>query len=347
MTTKRTIPYLLGALALFTACLKAGSYDTTYVLKPSVQEQSVSPAVPLEGVVAYSFEVDTLEWGVASYDDALAGIITYKTDPSQRLTEPAAWAVPYEPDADEAAAEAGAAAIPAAEGDETEAGDPAESVSTLHWLQMPVGSRPRMVVAVDPGSRLYGYTMQQPVLNMQRIYVSVVFQPWKEGNAYKVGNWSFYNDFYLPPVVLKTFLAPAWQAEADAEETAFTSSQIKAYAFLADTTDWRVASYDDAVAGKIVRKEGDEERTTPNFQAYYEGDSGRFGMEVTGTPLMAVVVDRLNRLYAYTKLEPDLTGEPPVWPLLFRPWVGLWKYDDAGWVMVNESLAPANENQLR
>ena len=153
---------------------------------------------------------------------------------------------------------------------------------------MPFGKTARMVVAVDPSTRLYGYTMQQPQLNLERLYVSVVFQPWREGFVYKNNAWSFYNEFYTPPTVLKTYYRPARQAEEGAAEEAFTAQQIKAYAYVADTTDWYIASYDDAVAGKITRKEGTDTRTTPNFQAYYESASGLYGMEVTATPLMAV-----------------------------------------------------------
>ncbi len=92
---KRGFPYGVPLLALlFVSCLKEGKFETTYILKPSVQYQSVDPAEPLAGVVAYAYEVDTLDWGVASYDDATAGIITRKDDPSQRLTEPADIAVP-------------------------------------------------------------------------------------------------------------------------------------------------------------------------------------------------------------------------------------------------------------
>lgn len=318
---RRAVLYAACVL-LLGSCIKAGSYDTTYVLKPGLQAQSVAASEPLDGVIAYAYEVDSLDWGIASYDDALAGVLTRKSNPGDHLTEPAAVAVPYD------------GAEPDPESGET-------GPATGHWLQMPFGKAPRMVVAVDPANRLYGYTMQQPMLNLKRIFVSVIFQPWKEGNAFKNGNWSFYNDFYRPPVVLKSYFRAAWQAEAGGEEQAFTSSQVRAYAFLADSTDWEVASYDDAVAGRIVRKENPaDERTTPNFQAYFENDSGLLGMEVTDTPLLAVVVDRLNRLYAYTKLDPDLTGEPPVWPLLFRPWNEAWKSELDGWIFVNQTLAP-------
>ena len=310
---------VVGLLCVaFWSCLKSGSYETTYIIKPRVQEQSVGGTEPLEGVVAYAYEVDTLDWGIASYADAVAGIITHKNDPDRRLTEPDDIATPYD----------GTAAADGSEG------------NTVGWLQLPLGRRARMVVAVDRTDSIYGYTMQQPQLNLPRLYVSLIFQPWKEGFSYKVGNWSFFNEFYVPPTILKTYYAPAWQAEEGGEEQAFASTQVKAYAFLADTADWYIPSYDDAVAGRIVRKEGTEELTTPNFTAYYESDSGLYGMEVTAVPLMAVVVDRVNRIYAYTKFEPDLEGEPPTWPVVFRPWRSEPKYKEGDWQMVNDRAAP-------
>lgn len=310
------LPLLLAALS-FISCLKEGKYDTTCVLKPSVQTQSVDPAEPSEGVLSYAYDVDTLDWGIASYADAAAGIITRKDDPAQRMTDPADLAVPY-------------------------AGKIGEdgTAAPAGWLQLPLGKTPRMVVVVDPATRLYGYTMLQPQLNLPQLYVSVVFQPWKEGFSYKTGVWSFYNEFYVPPIVLKTYYRPTWQAEENGEEQPFTSTQIKAYAYVADTTDWYIASYDDAVAGRITRKDDTENRTTPNFSAYYETGSGLYGMEVTATPLMAVVVDRVNRIYAYTKFVPDLEGESPTWPVTFRPWRTLWKYKEGDWCMVDERQAP-------
>lgn len=313
---------VLSAL-LLVGCLKEGRYDTTYILRPQVQTQSVGTAEPLAGVIAYAYDADTLDWGIASYADAAAGIITRKDDPTRQLTEPTVRAVPYD----------GTLGIP-----ESPDGDPAPTVDVTTWLQMPFGKTARMVVAVDPTNRLYGYTMQQPLLNLPRLYVPVTFQTWKEGNAYKNGAWSFYNKFYTPPVVLKAYCRPTLQAEEGSEETAFTSSsQIKAYAYVADTTDWHIASYADAMSGTITRKEGTETRTTPNFTAYYEGGSGLWGMEVTDTPLMVVVVDRQNRIYAYTKFVPDLAGASPTWPVVFRPWRPERRYEESGWQLVNEN----------
>lgn len=302
---------LMGCALLLAGCFKDTSYETTYVLKPLVQPASVDPVQPLEGVVAYTYAVDTLLWGIASYDDALAGVITLKGDPTQQMTTPVAVATPYE----------------AIEG-------------TVGWLQMPVGEPFQMIVAVDPASRLYGYTVQQQVLNLPELFVSVIFKPWKEGYSFKEGNWSFYNDFYEPPVVLKTYIAPKLQETEDGPESDPTASQIKAYAYAADTTQWYIASYEDARDFRITRKDDPAEtRTQPNFQAYRE-DSGLYGMEVTSTPLMVVVVDQTNRLYAYSKQEVDLSGPEVTLPVVFRLWSPTWITVENGWRVVNDALRP-------
>lgn len=310
MKPKTILCPLLTAL-LLTGCFKDTSYQTTYVLKPLVQPASVDPTQPLEGVRAYTYAVDTLLWGIASYEDALDGVITMKGDPSQRMTTPAAVATPYE-----------------------------EVEGAVGWLQMPIGEPFQMIVAVDPASRIYGYTVQPQILNLPELFVSLVFKPWKEGLSFKEGNWSFYNDFYVPPVVLKTYISPKLQAEENGPESDPASSQIKAYAYAADTTLWYIASYEDARDGRITMK-GDptQTRNQPNFQAYRE-DSGLYGMEVTSTPLMVVVVDRTNRLYAYSKQEVELSGPEQTFPILFRLWQKQWIAVEDGWRVVNDAFRP-------
>ena len=316
-TNPGTLTLLLAAV-LLAGCFKDASYDTTYVLKPLVQPMSVDPVEPLEGVKAYAYPVDTLSWGIASYEDAAAGIVTSKEDPGQRMTAPAAVAEPY-----------------------------ASIEGTVGWLQMPIGAPRQMIVAVDPVSRIYGYTVQDQLLNLPELFVAVVFKPWKEAFSWKEGNWSFYNEFYEPPTVLAAYVSPKVQAAEGDEPADPSASSIKAYAYAADTTQRYVASYDDALAGKITLKEDPAQtRTSPNFQAYRES-SGLYGMSVTATPLMVVVVDRTNRLYAYSKQEPDLTGESPTWPVVFRPWRGAWITVEEGWRIVDERHAPGAETEIQ
>lgn len=308
---------LFAVLLSAVSCFKEVAYRTEYVLKPLRQSTSDdrNPAV-VPGAAAFAFDADTAAWTVASYDDALAGVITSKSDPAVRQSAPLAASQPY--------------VFEGAEG----------------WISLALDRERQMIVAVDPVDRLYAYTDQSIGVNLSPLYVSLTFQPWKTGFSYKNGNWSIYNEFYEPPLLLDCFVAATVQEREGGGEQALGSSKI--YAYAADTTAWRIASYDDAVAGVITSKSSGQTRTTPDFPAYPVPESELFSMEVSSSPLMLVVVDRDHRTYAYTEVEVDLQGASPTFSLLFRPWVGQWIVVDDGWCFVDDRFAPdLDEEQPR
>lgn len=320
---KLRILYCLLAAALLSGCLKDNTTATVYVLKPLVQEQSVDRPEPLaDGVRLYSYPADTADWQVLSYDDALAGVITSKENPSEQQSEPASVGVPFQYTAT------------APEGE-----DPYQSVG---WLQMPVTRQQQMVVAVDTQHKLFAYTLQEPVLNVPYLYVSLVFAPYKEGRIYKSGNWVFRNDFYNPPLKIKAFIDPKYRTTADARPEPYTNAQVKIYAYAADTTDWKIRSFEDAWASRITLKRDEhQQRDEPNFLAYPE--NGMFSMTVDSSPLMIVVADRTNKIFAYTKQTPDLSGESPTWSLTVNLWLEEWISREEGWTVVNERFSPENQ----
>lgn len=178
----------IGSILLFAlllsavSCFKEVAYRTEYVLKPLRQGTSDdrNPAV-IPGAAAFAFDADTAAWTVASYDDALAGVITSKSDPAVRQSAPLAASQPY--------------VFEGAEG----------------WISLALDRERQMIVAVDPVDRLYAYTDQSIGVNLSPLYVSLTFQPWKTGFSYKNGNWSIYNEFYEPPLLLDCFVAAAVQ----------------------------------------------------------------------------------------------------------------------------------------
>ena len=240
---------LFTAVVLFAGCFKEVSYRTDYVLKPLVQENSgdVAQLLPEGKAQAFAHAADTVFWEVASYEDALAGIITRRDNPSEKQTVPLVTAEPYQQE------------------------------GIAGWLSMRIDKPSVMVVAVDTEHRIYGYTQQEIAENFPKLYVSVVFKPWKEGTEYKDGNWIFRNQFYVPPTYLDCYIAPSVQAEEGGETT--EPSKLKAYAYAVDTTAWRIASYVDAAAGVITSKnDPSQTRSNPNFTASKE-ESGDYGME--------------------------------------------------------------------
>ena len=177
--------------------------------------------------------------------------------------------------------------------------------------------------------------------------MTLIFKTWKEGTSYKDGNWCFFNEFYTPPQRLDTYVRPLLQSAEDAAAAPFDDpGNLKVYAYAVDTTAWRIASYDDAYAGRITSKRDENDtRTTPSFQAYADEETGLFSMQVSVESLMVVVVDRVNRLYAYSQQSVDLDGASPTFEVLFRPWRGVWIDVLDGWRIVNEALDPDREEQ--
>ena len=77
-------------LLLAWGCFKDGSLKTNYVLKPLSQTLSTDSYEPLDGVQAYAFAADTNLYTVASYEDALNGVISLKGDLSSKISAPTA-----------------------------------------------------------------------------------------------------------------------------------------------------------------------------------------------------------------------------------------------------------------
>lgn len=153
-------------------CSKSVTFDTVYVLRPYVQDSTGAEMRTLPGVRAYAFDADTTQWCVASYEDALAGVLTMRYAPDSKRSDPVAVATPY-PASD---------TIPA----------------SVNWVQMRVQLSSALIVAVDTVNRLYGYRQQEFHQNLSPYILSVAFRPWKEGNAYSDGDWWMFNDFYVP-----------------------------------------------------------------------------------------------------------------------------------------------------
>lgn len=303
----------LAAAILCAGCFEKVAESTAYVLKPLVQYTSGGLTEPLDGVIAYAFDADTTDWGVASYDDALAGILTAKSDPAQRIETPLAEAAPCE----------------------------TEGMTERLSMSLPAGSL--MLLAVDTEHRLYAYTQQSFVENLGSLYVSLIFRPWREALSYQE-KWSFYNPFYEPATKLTCYIRATAQTVEGGDEQ--TISSLKAYAFAADTTEWRIASYDDAVSGVLTSKsDPDLTRETPEYNAYECDEADLYRFVADNATLMIVVVDRSHRRYAYLQQTVDLEGESPTFGVVFRLWQTGWIVEQEGWRIVNPDEEPETESE--
>lgn len=310
---QRVIAALCGLLSAAGCAKQSVSYDTQFVLKPWLQQYNQGEIASLPEVRLYAFAADTAAWYVASYDDAAAGILTSRTDASQRLADPYAEGEPFgEVDT-----------IPAA----------------VDWRKMRLRLASAAVVAVDTRNRLYAYTQQRLYENLSPLYVSVTFQPWRRFTRYAYGGWTFVNEFFDPdvPASVDYLLNPTVQLADHGEIT--PQAGVKAYAYAVDTTDWRIASYEDALAGILTSKEDPAEQLAePDYTAEAVGDQLR--MTVTDDLLMVVAVDPATRIYGYAKQTPVPGGAPVETTVTFCPWRSEYLYVNGSWRMVDESKRP-------
>lgn len=155
---------VLAAVAVATtSCFKKVTMDCRYHVRPYYQAESGGVAVQGEGTIAYAFAADTSQWTIATYDDALNGVLTSKTSGEKR----------------------------------TDAMDRAEQGDSTVVLQLT--ATPATIVVVDTVNKLFGWRMTDVVENLPDLYVSVTFRPWSVKKQYVEGAWRMNNEAYVAP----------------------------------------------------------------------------------------------------------------------------------------------------
>ena len=164
----RQLIYMLLSACFFASCADS-EIRTDYIITPYVQlEEAGDNSVPLpaEHVKAYGYYVDSTYWQVNSWDDAVAGILTSKSDDQQtRLPDFTA-----EPD------ENGRLII--------------GPLTRLDFMLL--------VCCTDPssvgGGKMYAYRNAETLENLPNIYVDLIFKPWRMDNRKIEAKWMFVND---------------------------------------------------------------------------------------------------------------------------------------------------------
>lgn len=155
---------VLAAVAVATtSCFKKVTMDCRYHVRPYYQAESGGVAVQGEGTIAYAFAADTSQWTIATYDDALNGVLTSKTSGEKR----------------------------------TDVMDRAEQSDSTVVLQLT--ATPATIVVVDTVNKLFGWRMTDVVENLPDLYVSVTFRPWSVKKRYAEGAWRMNNEAYVAP----------------------------------------------------------------------------------------------------------------------------------------------------
>lgn len=156
---------LAAVAVVVTGCFKKVTMDCRYHVRPYYQAESGGVAVQGEGIIAYAFAADTTQWTVASYEDALNGVLTSKTSGEKRS-------------------------------DAMERVEQSDSTVVLQLTVTPV-----TIVVVDPINKLFAWRMTEVVENLPDLYVSVTFRPWSAKKRYVEGPWRMNNEAYVAPEV--------------------------------------------------------------------------------------------------------------------------------------------------
>ena len=114
---------------------------------------------------------------------------------------------------------------------------------------------------------------------------------------------------------------------------------LDTYAYYVDTTEWRIASYDDAVEGRITNKLTGRTRETPDvWGAFNSSSEYQCSLLLTEPLSMIVAVDTERKLYAYRSYELPVNLSAVDTKLYMAAWRPT--HTMSGWVVVNRFYVP-------
>ncbi len=324
---------LIGVLSiLWAACSKEASYRTDVQLKPLVQLSSESPVEPLHTMVAYAYpSLDTVRWMVASYRDAVEGIITERA--TGRTRQDGIKAAPLPLDGPGAGEQNDGES-----GGNDGGGNPDDPMAT--WLTVRVDASRVLLVVADTETEQYGYEELPLAVNLSPLTVSVAFYPWTQASTYRKGGWWMFNPTYVPAEESPLQIYPLVSLVEGDDPEVLTQVVLHAYEGY-DGAEWRPLSYDDAVAGIVThRTTGEQVTSAVEFRPINKGDRpGRWGALLDERSLI-LAVDTAHRQYATATLDPGSRTDPRIYELLFLSWTGAQQYSSGVWSVI---VAPEPE----
>lgn len=117
------------------------------------------------------------------------------------------------------------------------------------------------------------------------------------------------------------------------------STELEAYAFYVDTTEWTVKSYEDAIARRITNKTTGETKTTPDSEGTFSAEEEyQVTVRLESEISMLVLVNPTLKLYAYRKYK--LPVNLPV--VDTKLYMASWRpsHPSSGWLIKNEFYTP-------
>ncbi len=164
---KRSLKYIVCIMAfmpLLQGCFKDVVEYTDFRISVYDQTESNGEFVRSTDLETYAFYVDTTQWTVKSYEDALARRITNKTT-GKTLTEPDAIGEFYADDE--------------------------------YQVTIRLESEMSMIVVVNPTLKLFAYRNYKLPINLPAVDTKLYMASWRQSHS--VAGWRVVNNFYEPP----------------------------------------------------------------------------------------------------------------------------------------------------
>ena len=136
-------------------------------------------------------------------------------------------------------------------------------------------------------------------------------------------------------VVNYTIFSVAVKVQADDKSDYAKAQDLYTYAYYADSTDWRIASYEDACQKVLTNKLTGEKREVPDvYGEMNPSNEYQLSMVINEPMTMMVIVDPANKVYAYRNYELPKNLEHVDTKL----YIAAWKpsHSSGGWRIVNE-----------
>ncbi|MBO7331567.1 MAG: hypothetical protein J6U52_07240 [Alistipes sp.] len=140
-------------------------------------------------------------------------------------------------------------------------------------------------------------------------------------------------------VVDYTFYNIAIYEQTSTDDPFTPATDVETYAFNVDTTEWRVASYDDALAHRITNKLTGEVKSDPDaFGSFNASETYQCSIRLDAPISMIIMICPQSQIYAYRNYElPENLAQVDT-----KLYLGLWRpsHNAAGWRVVNQYYSP-------
>ncbi len=120
------------------------------------------------------------------------------------------------------------------------------------------------------------------------------------------------------------------------------AENLFSYAYFVDTTEWRIASWEDAQVGRITNKKTGEIREIPDrIGDFIASAPYQVSIELNKKYSMIVIVDRTLKMYAYRKYELPINLAEVKTKLHLSAWKR--SHTSSGWMVVNPFFGVKDE----